>query len=146
MEGYAEGLKYLFIPDLRKLFDLTVWIKASNQVLFMISLGIGCNILFAASRKENENIYIPSFWIPIMTVSCGILCSVINFCFLGHLSYLIGVPIDDLPLKGTDLAFITYPSALASLPFPNLWAILFYIMMITLGIDSQVNLAYLVRI
>jgi SNF family Na+-dependent transporter len=138
MEGYSDGLKYLFLPDLTKLFDPTVWIKASNQVLFMISLGIGCNILFAVSRKEDENIYVSSFWIPVITVSCGVLCSIINFCFIGHLSHLIGVPIDDLPLKGTDLAFITYPSALASLPFPNFWAVLFFIMLITLGIDSQV--------
>ena len=31
-----------------------------------------------------------------------------------------------------------YPSALNTLPFPNLWSIFFYLAMVTLGIDSQV--------
>ena len=124
-----------------KLLDGSVWIKASNQVLYMISLGIGCNILFATSRKENENVFTSSFWVPIITVSCGTLCSIINFCFIGHLSYITNIPINNLPLKGTDLAFITYPAILNSIPYSNFWALLFFIMLITLGIDSQVKLS-----
>jgi SNF family Na+-dependent transporter len=104
----------------------------------MLALGIGGNILFASYRKENEDIYQSSLWIPIMTVLFGILCAFINFSYLGHFSYLIDIPIDKLPLSGTDLAFMTYPSALCMLPFSNFWSILFFFMLITLGIDSQV--------
>jgi len=50
----------------------------------------------------------------------------------------VNIPIDKLPLSGTDLAFTTYPSALCMLPFPNFWAIIFFFILITLGIDSQV--------
>ncbi len=109
----------------------------------MLSMGLGGNILFASYRRENEDIYFSSFLIPVLTVLFAIMCAVINFSFLGHLSHLINVPIDDLPLKGTDLAFITYPSAISMLPYPNIWAILFFFMLITLGIDSQV-LCYLI--
>lgn len=139
LSGYDIGLKYLFIPDLNKLFDPDVWIKASNQAIFMLSLGLGGNILFSSYRRENEDIYFSSFWIPTITVIFAIMCAVINFCFLGHVSHLVGISIDDLPLKGTDLAFITYPSALSLLPYPNLWSVLFFFMLITLGIDSQVK-------
>jgi SNF family Na+-dependent transporter len=138
LPGFALGLKFLFIPDLSKLFDWQVWIKACNQVIFMFSLGIGGNTLFSTFRRENENIYQSSFWIPVLTILCGVLCSVINFCYLGHLSFIMDIPISLLPIKGTDLAFVTYPSALCMLPYPNLWAILFFFMLITLGIDSQV--------
>lgn len=133
-----NGLKFLFLPDLSKLFDISVWIKACNQVIFMLSCGSGASILFASYRKESDDIYVSSFWIPVLTVCCGLLCSIINFSYLGHLSYLMDVPVSELPLSGTDLAFITYPSALCALPYPNLWAILFFFMLITLGIDSQV--------
>lgn len=104
----------------------------------MLGLGLGGNVLFASYKKENEDIYVSAFWIPIITMMFAVMCAVINFCYLGHLSYLINVNIEDLPLVGTDLAFITYPSALCLLPYPNLWAILFFFMLITLGIDSQV--------
>ncbi len=140
LPGISLGLKFLFLPDLSKLSDPNVWIKASNQVVFMISIGIGCNILFSSFRKENEDIYVSSFWIPTLTVIFGIMCSIINFSYLGHFSYLVNIPLDKLPLSGTDLAFISYPSALCMLPFPNLWSILFFFMLITLGIDSQVKI------
>ena len=139
LPGISIGLKFLFWPDLSKLFVLDVWIKASNQVIFMLALGAGGNILFASYRKENEDIYLSSFWIPVVTILFGVLCAVINFSYLGHFSYLANIPIDQLPLSGTDLAFVTYPSALCMLPFPNLWSLLFFFMLITLGIDSQVS-------
>lgn len=127
------------MPDLPKLFDIDVWIKASNQAIFMLTLGIGGNIMFSSYRNENEDIYFSSFWVPIITVGCGMLCALINFSYLGHLAFISDTPISDLPLSGTDLAFITYPAALCLLPYPNLWAIIFFFMLITLGIDSQVN-------
>lgn len=140
LEGSYQGLLYLFIPDLTKLFDANVWIKACNQVIFMISLGTGGNIMFSSYRREGEDIYLSSFWIPMITVMCALMCAIINFCYLGHLSFILDIPIDDLPLKGTDLAFITYPSALNYLPYPNLWSVMFFFMLITLGIDSQVSI------
>ena len=103
----------------------------------MLGLGQGGNILFASYRNETDDIYFSSYMIPLMTVGCGMLCSIINFCFLGHVSFMSQIPIDSLPLKGTDLAFITYPSALTLLSYSNLWSIVFFIMLITLGIDSQ---------
>jgi SNF family Na+-dependent transporter len=116
--------------------------KASNQAIFMFSLGLGGNILFSKYRKENEDVYLSSLWIPLITVIVGILCGIINFCYLGHFSYLLKVPIDQLQLNGLNLAFITYPSALSLLNYPNFWSILFFFMLITLGIDSQVNTLY----
>lgn len=144
LPGISIGLKYLFLPDLSKLMDINVWIKASNQVIFMISLGIGGTILFSVYRKDNEDLYVSSVWVPILTASFGIFCAIINFCYLGHFSHVIGVPIEKLPLTGIDLAFITYPSVLCTLPYANFWSILFFFMLITLGIDSQVK--YIVKI
>lgn len=51
-----------------------------------------------------------------------------------------------LLIAGPGLAFITYPGAISLMPLPQLWSSCFFIMIILLGIDSQVGELLLVRI
>lgn len=40
---------------------------------------------------------------------------------------------------GPGLAFIAYPQAVAMMPLPQVWSICFFIMIIVLGLDTQVR-------
>lgn len=56
---------------------------------------------------------------------------------MGYLSKRTGVPIDKVAKAGPGLAFIAYPEGVASMPAAPFWSCLFFVMLLTLGLDSQ---------
>ena len=56
--------------------------------------------------------------------------------YLGHFCQQENIRIQELTLSGLSLSFNIFPKALAILPWPNVWILLFFIAMVFLGIDT----------
>ena len=59
------------------------------------------------------------------------------FAFIGHISKQTGVPIEDMPIKGMELCFVVYPYLLNTLPWPQLWSVMFFLMLTFAGLSSE---------
>lgn len=62
----------------------------------------------------------------------------IKLCPSIVLSNCKGLSVEDVGMEGEGLVFIVYSDAIASMPGSFFWAILFFFMLITLGIDRHV--------
>ena len=87
----------------------------------------------------NSNFYfhIDAAFVSSLDFFTSMIASVVIFSVLGFLSKELGVPVSEVADAGQGLAFIAYPTALAKLPLPELWSILFFFMLFFLGLDSE---------
>lgn len=136
LEGCGEGLKFLFKPDISKLWNINVWIDAAIQIQFSSGVAFGPLMYYGTARKENEKILQVSYLVPIMNSATSIYAALGVFAFVGHVSHILDIPIEEVSTSGLDLAFVAYPGMLNLLAGSNFWSFLFFLMLLTLGIDS----------
>lgn len=76
-------------------------------------------------------------FVSLTNFGTAIFAGFVVFAILGFLSNRMNVPIAEVVTSGPGLTFITYPEAVLLMPLPQLWAILFFLMMLILGLGSQ---------
>ena len=68
-----------------------------------------------------------------LTSVCG---GFVVFAFLGHASYTLNRPIDTIFDQGPGLLFISYLQGISQIQGSAVWAFLFFMVVMTLGVDS----------
>lgn len=64
------------------------------------------------------------------------------FSVLGYMAHASGRSIQDVATEGPGLVFIVYPAAIATMPGSVFWALIFFLMLLTLGLDSSVSVKF----
>ena len=84
--------------------------------------------------------------VSVANALTSIFAGFVVFAYMGYLSKITGQSIDRVIQSGQGLSFIVYPYAVTTLPAAPVWAILFFVMMLLLGMDTMVfkiNLVYI---
>lgn len=137
LEGAGTGLRYLFVPDWSKLYDASIWQAAGVQILFSSGVGYGPLMYYGTARAPDHKLITASFWIPCINSLTSFYASLTIFTFLGHVSVTKGIPIEDLSKSGPDLVFVAFPALLGLLAGANFWSVIFFAMLVCLGVDSE---------
>ncbi|KAL3861998.1 hypothetical protein ACJMK2_008004 [Sinanodonta woodiana] len=137
LDGAIDGVIYFVVPKWEKLLDLKVWVAAAGQMFFSLNVSFGGIIMFGSYNKFKNNVYGDALLISIMDVVTSIIAGFVIFTTFGGMAKTIGVDVQDVANKGYGLAFVAYPEALTNLPPSQLWSVLFFFMLFTLGLDSE---------
>ena len=140
LPGALSGIIFYLKPDFAVLLDGEVWSAAMSQIFFTLSLAFGIMIAYASYQHQTSDITKSALIISLTNSGISIVAGVAVFSTLGYMATKSGTPISDLAASGPSLAFIVFPKALSLIPLAPLFAVFFFIMLITLAIDSAFSL------
>jgi len=138
LPGYERGLEFYVKPDWAKLADPKVWGDAAVQVTFSLSCGFGGVLTLASYNNFKNNCIQDTWFICLVTYLTAIFSGFVIFSVLGFMSFKMDKDISEVASQGAGLAFVIYPEAIANMPVAPLWSILFFTMILTLGVGSQI--------
>ena len=121
--------------------------------------------MFGSYNQFRNRVHIDAFIVSSLDFVTSLIAGVATFSILGAISLETGVDIKEVATagkkkkhvdnsryfnlglemfykfklrSGPGFAFVTFPEAITRLPIPQLWSVLFFIMLFTLGLDSEV--------
>ncbi|XP_052782132.1 sodium- and chloride-dependent glycine transporter 1-like [Mya arenaria] len=133
----GEGIKFFIFPVWSKLLEARVWKDAAVQIFFSMSIAGGGLVTLSSYNRFHNNILKDTIIVVLGDFFTCIFAGFVIFSYLGFMAGQQGTTVDKVAQDGAGLAFVVYPEAVTNLPAPPFWSILFFFMLITLGLDSQ---------
>lgn len=137
LPGAAKGIAYYLTPDFSVLANPRVWVDAATQVFFSLGPGFGVLLAFSSYNEFHNNVYRDALLTSAVNSATSFLAGFVIFSVLGYMSHRADIPIEKVATEGPGLVFIVYPEAIAAMPGSTFWAIIFFLMLLTLGLDSS---------
>ncbi|XP_071082121.1 sodium- and chloride-dependent glycine transporter 1-like [Haliotis cracherodii] len=135
--GSMEGIMYYITPDFNRLQHSQVWLEGLLQVFFSVGPAWGTIITLTSHNSPHNNIVRDSFLIPLIAELTSVFSGFVVFATVGFLAHDLGRPVADVITSGPGIGFIVYPEAVSLLPASQLWSLLFFLVVLMMGIDSM---------
>ncbi len=140
LPGAMEGLRYYLTPDFSALTNAKTWLQAYAQVFFSLSLGFGILTAYASYLPKRSDIANNAFITSFADAGFAFFAGFAVFSVLGYLAQSQGVPIGSVVKGGPGLAFVIYPTAMSLMPLAPVVSVMFFVTLLTLGIDSAFSI------
>lgn len=145
LPGAGEGIRYYLTPDISKLSNPETWLDAYGQIFFSLTLGFGAMIAYASYRPKNSDVANNAFITALCNCATSFIAGFAVFSVIGYLAHTNSQDVSDVVAGGPSLVFVTYPTAVSKMGefgwyFPPIVGILFFLMLLSLGIDSMFSL------
>lgn len=137
LPGAANGVYYYLKPNVTRLASSEVWIDAGTQVFFSLGPGFGVLLAFASYNERNNNVYRDALITSMVNCGTSFFSGFAIFMILGYMAERAQVDISEVATEGPGLVFEAYPMAIATLPGSTFFALMFFLMLLTLGLDSS---------
>ncbi|KAG1653921.1 Sodium- and chloride-dependent GABA transporter ine [Nymphon striatum] len=146
LPGAVDGLIFLFKPKWHLLLDAKVhwiWIYYSDgkfqraKILFASVNILFIHFCFSCYIFYKHHVCRETLTIISVNTATSLIGSIVVFSTLGHIAEVQGRNVSDVVAQGPGLVLVAIPEVITQMPIPQLWAVLFFILLLLLGLDSQ---------
>ncbi|QPC43750.1 sodium-dependent transporter [Kaustia mangrovi] len=131
LEGASAGIAFFLQPDFSKVTWGTLF-AALGQAFFSLSLGMGAMITYGSYLRPHDGIFGSALWVTVIDTSVAVLAGLVILPAV----FAFGAE----PSAGPGLTFITLPSIFAQMPLGEVFAILFFFLLVIAALTSAVSL------
>lgn len=139
LPGSGAGVSYYFTPDWSRLQYIDIWADATTQLFFSLSPCWGGIITLASMNKFHNNFHSDAMLIVAINFATSLFSGLVAFSTLGYMSNYSGIAINEVADVGIGFIFMVYTEVLAKMPLANLNSLLFFAILLFLGLTSQLT-------
>jgi neurotransmitter:Na+ symporter, NSS family len=137
----SNGLGYLWNPDFTMLRNARVWLAATGQIFFTLSVGMGVILTYASYLKKGDDVALSGLTAVSMNETAEVILggSIVipaAFVFFGPMA--IGAIADSGPFN---LGFVTMPIIFSRMPLSSGFGFLWFALLFLAGVTSSVSMA-----
>ncbi|XP_063874899.1 sodium-dependent serotonin transporter-like isoform X1 [Scylla paramamosain] len=136
LPGATDGILYYLTPRFQMLHKPKVWVDAATQIFFSLGPGFGTLLALSSYNKFSNNCYRDALLTSSINCLTSFLAGFVIFSVLGYMANVQNKDISEVGEEGPGLVFTVYPEAIATMTGSVFWSIIFFLMLITLGLDS----------
>ena len=132
LDGFKDGLRYMFIPDLDKI-NPDVVLSAMGMAFFSLSIGMGSLMIYGSYLSRESSITEVTAIVAFSDTFVAILAGIIIFPMVFTFNL-------DPSSAGPGLIFQTLPLAFGVMPYGEIVATLFFVLLFFAAITSSISL------
>lgn len=110
LTGFSDGIRFFLTPDRAVLSDPSIWSAAFGQVFFSFSVGMGVLLTYGSYLGTDANVPKSSIVIAAADLTVALLAGLVIFAVVFSTDLVE-------PTSGSELAFVSLPTAFAEMPF-----------------------------
>jgi len=137
LPGAAAGIDFYIKPNWTKLASAEVWVNAAIQNFNSIGIAFGSLIAMASYNPRKNDFLKDTLIVGLINSITSIFSGFAIFSVLGYVAHVQKREVAEVVTPGPGLVFVAYPAAIAEMEGAPIWSILFFVMIICLGLDSQ---------
>ena len=131
LPGASEGVKFLFLPDFSKL-TMGSFLDALGHGFYSLSVGMAVMITYGSYIGDNEDLTGTSVSVLALDTVTALMAGLAVFPAV----FALGFEAD----YGAGLAFVTLPKTFSMMPFGQVFAVLFFLLLLVSALASMMSL------